>query len=209
MQINEIREYWLLLNSRHGSAGPLATDTVNRILAQYGAEDRYYHNTRHLTDLICLQQQYAPFIVDNDSLLFAIYFHDLVCKASQHDNEEKSAQEALRFLKKIGYPEEKQQKVYAFIMATKGHQNPLADPDLDYFLDFDLHILGASPSLYDAYTKQVRKEYSRYPSFFYKKGRKRVLQHFLGQTCIYHTAAFREKYEKRARENMERELEGL
>lgn len=209
MQINEIREYWLLLNSRYGSTGPLATDTVNRILAQYGAEDRYYHNTHHLSDLICLQQQYAPFIVDNDSLLFAIYFHDLVYKATQHDNEEKSAQEALRFLKKIGYPEEKQQKVQAFIMATKGHQNPLADPDLDYFLDFDLHILGASPSLYDAYTKQVRKEYSRYPSFFYKKGRKRVLQHFLGQTNIYHTAAFREKYEKRARENMERELEGL
>lgn len=209
MHINEIREYWLLLNNRHGSPAAIALDAINRILAQYGAATRHYHNTHHLSDLICLQQQYAPLIVDNDSLIFAIYFHDLVYKASHDDNEERSAAEALQFLKKIGYPEEKQQKVNAFIMATKGHQNPLADPDLDYFLDFDLHILGVSPSFYDAYTKQIRREYSIYPSYFYKKGRKRVLQHFLGQTSIYRTAAFREKYEKRARENMERELEGL
>lgn len=209
MQTDEIREYWLLLNDRHGSPPSIAQHAIDRILALYSAADRYYHNTRHLSDLITLQQQYAPFIVDNDSLLFAIYFHDLVYKASRHDNEEKSAREALQFLKKIAYPEDKQQKVSAFIMATQGHQNPLTDPDLDYFLDFDMHILGTSPAVYDAYTKQIRKEYSRYPSYFYKKGRKRVLQHFLGQTMIYHTGPFREKYEKRARENMERELEML
>lgn len=209
MQTDEIREYWLLLNDRHGSPPSAAADEIERILAQYSAPGRYYHNTRHLGNLLTLQQQYAPLIVDNDSLLFAIFYHDLVHKATRHDNEEKSAQEALQFLKKIAYPKEKQQKVHAFIMATHGHKNPLADPDLDYFLDFDLHILGASPSLYNAYTQQIRKEYTLYPAYFYKKGRRRVLKHFLGQTGIYRTAAFREKYEKKARENMEREMEML
>ena len=74
MHIDEIRECWLLLNNRQGSPAAIAQDTIDRILAQYDAASRYYHNTHHLSDLLYLQQQYAPLIVDNDSLLFAIYF---------------------------------------------------------------------------------------------------------------------------------------
>lgn len=209
MHINEIKQNWMQLTSRTGSNGEAALAGIDRVIKQYSAMGRHYHNLEHLSDLICLQQQYAPLIIDNDSLLYAIFFHDIIYSTSRKDNEEKSAQEALLFLKKIGYPADKQQKVSAFIAATAGHQNPMADPDLDYFLDFDLHILGTPHGQYDAYTKQIRKEYWIYPLFFYRNGRKRVLQHFLSQPQIYRTAAFKEKYEQKARENMERELETL
>lgn len=210
MHRDSIKNYWLLLTNRTSARNPnLALQTIDRIIKRYSAPGRHYHNTSHLSDLICLQQQYAPLIVDNDSLLYAIYFHDIVYKVTRSDNEERSAQEAVAFLNRIGYPDDKQQKVFTFIAATQKHVNPLGDPDLDYLLDFDLHILGSTPPQYDAYTKQIRKEYSLYPSFMYKRGRKKVLQHFLSQASIYKTAAFREKYEKKARENMERELELL
>lgn len=210
MHTDSIKNYWLSLTNRTSARNPnLALQTIDRIIKRYNAAGRHYHNLSHLSDLIHLQQQYAPFIVDNDSVLYAIYFHDIVYKVTRSDNEEKSAQEAVVFLNRIGYPDEKQQKVFTFIAATQKHVNPLGDPDLDYMLDFDLHILGSTPAQYEAYTKQIRKEYSLYPSFMYNRGRKKVLQHFLSQSGIYKTAAFREKYEKKARENMERELDAL
>lgn len=207
MDTHDIKECWWRLNERLNTPALLAEEEIDRIMDQYNGASRYYHNIYHLADLIYLHREYAPLIVDNDTVLFAIYYHDVVYKATRHDNEEKSAHEARIFLQKIGYQHQK--KVIDFIHATKGHKNPLSDPDLDYFLDFDLHVLGEMPAIYNAYTKNVRKEYSFYPSYFYRKGRRRVLQHFLGQTSIYHTAPFREKYEKKARENMERELENL
>ena len=37
------------------------------------------------------------------------------------------------------------QKVKAYIMATKTHKTDLIDSDLDYFLDFDVAVLGKPP----------------------------------------------------------------
>lgn len=210
MHTDEIRKYWLLLTDRTSTRNPdLAIKAIERIIDRYSASGRHYHNMDHLSSLVYLQRQYAHLIVDNDSLLYAIYFHDIIYKVTRSDNEERSAHEAVAFLNRIGYPDDKQHKVFAFIAATQKHLNPIADPDLDYLLDFDLHILGATPAQYEAYTKQIRKEYAIYPAFMYRRGRKKVLQHFLGLPGIYKTAVFREKYELKARENMERELEQL
>ncbi|AWO00409.1 hypothetical protein DLD77_01140 [Chitinophaga alhagiae] len=209
MQIAEIKENWMQLTSKTGCTTESALTGIDHIIRQYSAAGRHYHNLEHLCDLLYLQQQYAPLVIDNDSLLYAIFFHDIIYAVTRKDNEEKSAQEALRFLQNTSLPADRQQKIYGYIAATAGHLNPLADPDLDYLLDFDLYILGTPPAQYSAYAKMVRKEYWLYPDFMYRKGRKKVLQHFLGQPHIYKTPAFREKYEQKARENMERELEAL
>ena len=76
-------------------------------------------------------------------------------------------------------------------------------------VDFDLQILGRSWDIYEMYYKQIRKEYRIYPNFMYHPGRKKVLQHFLAKEVIYQTETFRTKYEKQARENIEREIELL
>lgn len=209
MRTDEIKTYWALLADRSTADPDAFRPAIDRIIRQYSANGRHYHNLEHLSDLLCFQQQFAPMIMDNDSVLYAIFFHDLVHKVTRKDNELKSAEEAAAYLASIDYPDDKTQKVYRFIMATAGHQNPLADPDLDFLLDFDLHILGALPERYSRYTKQIRREYDIFPGFMYRRGRKKVLQHFLAQPGIYRTAAFREKYELKARENLERELESL
>lgn len=73
-------------------------------------------------------------------------------------------------------------------------------------MDADLSILGKSSQVYLEYTKQIRKEYSIYPHFLYKPGRKKALEHFLALESIFKTEYFKKKYEIRARENIEFEL---
>ena len=55
--------------------------------------------------------------------------------------------------------------------------------------------------------KNIRKEYAIYPDMLYNPGRKKVLQHFLTMDTIYKTAVYRDRYEQKAKENLQRELE--
>jgi predicted metal-dependent HD superfamily phosphohydrolase len=91
-------------------------------------------------------------------------------------------------------------------MATKGHTFS-DDPDTNLFTDADLSVLGKPWPTYEAYFKNVRKEYAIYPDFLYKPGRKKVLQHFLTMPRIFKTEYFYDAYESNARENITRELE--
>ncbi|GAB5525289.1 MAG: hypothetical protein Roseis2KO_31610 [Roseivirga sp.] len=81
--------------------------------------------------------------------------------------------------------------------------------DTNYLTDIDLSVLGAAPEVYQNYTVAIRKEYSIYPGFLYKRGRKKVLKHFLEMEHIFKTELFREKYEDRARKNLQAELNSL
>ena len=80
------------------------------------------------------------------------------------------------------------------------------DADVNYFTDADLSILGTSSSDYENYTGQIRKEYSAYPDFIYKQGRRKVLKHFIEMARIYKTPYFFDKYEHQARVNLTNEL---
>ncbi|HEY8957933.1 hypothetical protein [Chitinophaga sp.] len=175
----------------------------------YQSPGRYYHNWLHIQQLVSLQQAYAHQLTDPEAVLFAIFFHDIIYNPLQPDNEEQSAAAAVAHLHKINYPTEKTGKISDFIIATKTHLNTHRDPDLDYFLDFDLQILGASPEIYQAYARQIRQEYQVYPDNVYIPGRKKVLQHFLDMPVIYVTPAFRELYETTARSNIQAELNTL
>jgi predicted metal-dependent HD superfamily phosphohydrolase len=66
--------------------------------------------------------------------------------------------------------------------------------------------LGQHWENYLAYAKDVRKEYSIYPDFIYKPGRKKILNHFLKMKRIFKTEFFFAKFEETAKENLNREL---
>lgn len=209
MQPEAIRKYWLDLNQRCGCPPPVAWHGIDRLMMQYSTFGRHYHNLEHLADLLTLQHQYSPQIVDNEALLYAIYFHDCIYLPKRRDNELKSAEEAVFYLRKANAPVERQDKVYRYILATAGHQPELSDPDLDYFLDFDLCVLAAAPERYKLYARNIRREYRMYSWLEYRNGRIKVLQRLLSMPHIYRTELFRDQYESRARENLERELEKL
>ena len=173
----------------------------------YTHKSRHYHNLSHLEQMLGLLNNCKESIVDWDSVLFALYYHDIIYKVPGSDNEEKSAQLAVERLKSIGVSEKIISKCYDWILATKNHL-PSTDNDCNLLLDADMAILGQSPDLYNTYRQNVRKEFSIYPDLLYNPGRKKVLQGFLKMNNIYHTPQFA-ILEKQAKENITRELNSL
>lgn len=186
------------------------TDTANAlwhtIAKNYNSSGRYYHNLSHLENLLASLTQHSEMIEDWDTVVFAVFYHDAVYNTIKQDNEEKSAQLAEKELTRIGYPAHRIQRCKQHILATKRHESG-TDTDTNLFTDADLSVLGADWDTYAVYYRNIRKEYAIYPDMLYNPGRKKVLQHFLAMDTIYKTAVYRDRYEQKAKENLQRELE--
>ena len=108
----------------------------------------------------------------------------------------------------MGFENDLINNCYNLIIATKTHllPNDLNSFDFQFLLDIDLSILASERNDYIEYTTQIRKEYNMYPNFLYKKGRKKVLKHFLEMKQIYKTELFQNLWEEKAKENISYEL---
>jgi predicted metal-dependent HD superfamily phosphohydrolase len=178
------------------------------IQKSYGESGRHYHTLAHLENLYRQLMSVKNEIEDFDTMLWSMFYHDIVYGATKSDNEEKSAKVAVERLKSIVYPAKLIEKCERQILATKGHSISL-ESDTNIFTDADLSILGQPWEIYSNYFKQVRKEYSIYPDFIYNDGRKKVLNHFLKMDRIFKTKTFFERLEGVARGNIRGEMELL
>lgn len=178
----------------------------SELMKAYTAAGRHYHNLQHLQQMLNVLEPVKEQFSDHDTLLFALFYHDIVYKASRKDNEEKSAALARERLFALAYSPAGIERCRQMILATKGH-TASGDPDIDLFTDADLSILGSSPAQYLTYAAQVRREYGIYPDRVYNPGRKKVLQHFLEMPFIFKTLYFRAAYESSARQNIQQELD--
>ncbi|MEK6155442.1 hypothetical protein WIW50_19450 [Flavobacteriaceae bacterium 3-367] len=168
---------------------------------------RKYHNLNHLVELFSYYDIHKDVIEHEEEIMLAIYYHDYVYSVWKKDNEEKSAEKAVQVLQHIGYPEVGIDRIKELILCTKHHQGKSNDEN--YLIDFDLAILGQPEAMYDDYALKIRKEYVKIPHLLYRKGRKKVLQHFLSKDSIYQTEDFKSKFEARARTNLTNELNRL
>lgn len=173
----------------------------------YSEKHRTYHNKTHLTELFKYFDTYKSNFEAPKLLAFSIFYHDVIYNIWNKDNEEKSAAYAVKALTKIELSVSDLNKIHQQIIATKTHK--ANDNDTKWFVDFDLAILGKSSEVYNNYAQLIRKEYKLVPNFMYKKGRKKVLQHFIDKPFIYATKEFRDLYEQQAKENLTNELKSL
>ncbi len=164
---------------------------------------RYYHNLYHLQNLYNDLAEVKGIIDDWHSIIFAITYHDYVYDTSRTDNEELSAEIAVKRLLSINYPAGKISRCKAHILATKGHRQT-EDNDTNLFTDADLSILGADWETYKQYAENIRKEYNNMAGF--NMGRKNVLINFLKMPRLFKTDYFYSQYEAIARENIQREI---
>lgn len=199
---------WEQLWLRYSDDAELGAQFWNEIKDAYQGPKRHYHNLDHIQAMCDLAFEHRNEIEDLDSLLFSIFYHDIIYKATSSENEEQSAQVAKARLLEMGYPIELCVKVTEQIKATKAHQAS-PDSDTNFLLDFDLSILGQTAKVYSQYLQAIRKEYSFYPDFLYRRGRKKVLKHFLEQEEIYKTPVFQDRFEFDARHNLKKELKTL
>jgi predicted metal-dependent HD superfamily phosphohydrolase len=96
--------------------------------------------------------------------------------------------------------------VVDLIMATK-HHSPPADSDAALVVDVDLAILGQPEQRFAEYEQQIRQEYAWVPQPIFTSKRSEILQRFLDREHIYATESFRQKYEARARQNLEQAIQ--
>lgn len=201
-------DLFLQLVKKYSNNNELATNLWLEIFTRYSEPKRQYHTISHLEAIITDLKTVKNEIEDWDTTLFAVFYHDIIYKASSNTNEADSAKLAIQKLTEIGYPAEKIAKCSKMIIATKLHEYS-TDNDTNFLLDADLAILGSTAYDYQKYSEQIREEFSLYPDFMYNSGRKKALQHFLQMKTIYKTDYFIKKYEKMARANISNEIEEL
>lgn len=205
---NPLKENFIALLGNYSTDHILIDELWNEVAAYYSGKKRYYHNLTHLENLLEQLLAVKTNIHHWNTILFTLYYHDIIYNASKRDNEEKSAALAERRMQQLVIPVEIIGQCKAQILATKKHEVS-ADSDTNYFTDADLSVLGQPWEVYEAYYKNVRKEYSIYPDIIYKPGRKKVLHHFLSMERIFKTAHFFIKFEAAAKENLQNELDIL
>lgn len=178
------------------------------IVESYSDKKRYYHTLEHLESLLIQLTKIKTEINHWDTILFTLFYHDIIYNSLKSNNEEKSAELAIKRMKQLLVPTKIIENCYSQILATKSHKTS-EDSDTNYFIDADLSILGQDWEVYTQYYKNVRKEYAIYPNMIYNSGRKKALQHFLRMENIFKTEYFYLKFEETARINIQRETELL
>jgi predicted metal-dependent HD superfamily phosphohydrolase len=196
------------LLSQHTDNQQYISECWSEIEKAYTHRKRFYHNLQHIEQLINTIEANQKLINDKVTMLFSAFYHDIVYDATAKDNEEQSAKIAVARLSKTDFSLEKIKRCEAQILATKRHETT-GDFDTDFFTDADLAILGSDWNDYEAYAKNIRKEYSIYPDFMYNMGRRKVLKHFLAMENIFKTPIFQSDLEEKARKNLEKELNQL
>ena len=175
---------------------------------KYSTKKRHYHTLVHLENLNKHLRGVKSDIEDWDTIVFTLFYHDIVYNTLKSDNEEKSAGLAGKRLIEINLPGDKIASCIRQILATKTHLVSIEN-DTNLFTDADLSILGQPPETYKTYCKEIRKEYAIYPDVIYNPGRKKVLAHFLQMERIFKTKPFYDAFEKQARINIVYEMNTL
>jgi predicted metal-dependent HD superfamily phosphohydrolase len=189
------------------SSSPLRT-LYAELIARYSEPHRHYHTVRHLSECFdrwALLRDFAP---HPGEVEVALWFHDVIYDTHRDDNEAKSAKLAEKSAIDLGVRPDSARCIRSLILCTHHVVEPVG-PDEEALVDTDLSILGASPSRFAEYERQVRLEYAWVPEPAYRSRRSALLNAFLTRPHIYATDLFRERYEAQARANLQQSLENL
>lgn len=185
-----------------------AEDFRADLLARYSEPHRAYHNLTHIESMLKGMALLDSRLQDHPGLPLAIWFHDAIYDPQASDNEQRSANYLVQQFASLIDPvicEEASR----LILLTRLHEVKADDAVGQALLDLDLAILGSDPAEYARYAAAIRQEYAWVPELDYRTGRRRVLERFLQRDHLYHTPAFRDRFEIPAWNNLEQEWEKL
>lgn len=208
MTLSELKETFYSLLRNYAVDNGRIDVLWHEIDRNYSDTNRHYHTLHHLANVLTELIGVKGKIQDWQTLLFTLYYHDIIYSPMRSDNEEKSAELAAERMQQIGVPSDKIRLCKEQIFATKLH-NDAVDGDTNFFTDADLAIFGQPWKVYSEYYKNIRKEFSIFPDVVYSTGRRKVLRHFLAMDRIFKTDYFFKKFEARAKHNLEKEIEFL
>lgn len=194
---------WENLSSREG-----ANDWFERLTDLYNEPHRWYHNARHIVDCLNEFESARRFTNEADAVEWAIWFHDAIYDPRAADNEERSADLARQCCQEAGLGNQFSESVSQLILSTKTHDISM-DSNAPLIVDVDLSIFGQGDERFWEYESQIRKEYSWVPSDIFAPKRAEILEGFLSRNKIFAMEVFFNRYEHRARRNLQASVQKL
>jgi predicted metal-dependent HD superfamily phosphohydrolase len=201
-----LREHWIATWKALGATAP--DGVYEELLARYAEPGRRYHTARHLEECFAELAGVRAEAARLGEVELALWFHDAIYDTRRPDNEQRSADWARAVTAAAGLDSSVGERVASLIMATRHNAVP-RDPDARVLVDVDLAILAAPPLRFDEYERAIRDEYRWIPASIFRRKRRAILQRFLERPQLFNTPSIRERYEQRARTNLERSLAGL
>lgn len=204
-----LRTRWAALWSRHNVDTDVANDAFERLYARYTEEKRGYHGIAHVAYCLAIFDQVSYLAHHRDSLEAAIWLHDFVMEFDRTDNELRSMYAAASILRRFGMSAVFICQVSDNISATT-HTEDAVEGDEQLICDIDLASFGdADWQNVCENMRGLRKEDTVRSDPEFIVHRRRSLSRFLERESIFYTPYFRASLEKRARENIAREIEIL
>ncbi|MBP2702372.1 metal-dependent phosphohydrolase [Microbispora sp. RL4-1S] len=188
------------------SGSPAGRALTAELAARWAEPHRRYHTPAHLRTVLHAIDSLAGHAHDADAVRLAAWFHDAFYEGRPGWDEERSAQLAEARLPACGLAPGRVRLVARLVRVTAVHAYGEGDADAAVLCDADLAVLGGTPEEYDAYAHAVRQEYRHVPDDAFRTGRSAVLTRLLAGSYLYGTETGRDLWERRARENMTREL---
>ena len=192
-----------------------AQAAVADLLARYAEPHRVYHGLNHLSDVLERIDEIGGEADDEGAVVLAAFFHDAVYEplagsavegdGAGPDNEERSARLAESALSAVGAGD-RVTEVVRLVRLTRTHAPDRDDRNGGVLCDADLAVLGSSPADYGAYAAAVREEYRAVDDDAFAAGRSAILRALLERPAIFWTQLGYERWEARARRNLDAEL---
>lgn len=190
-----------------------------KILAAYKKPTRYYHTLEGhiLYGLNLLAKLYFT----TDAFLYqwnfrvvclAWFYHDSIMEFSAADNEEKSADFAVRELEKLGFVSgfsvEEPTAIKNLILGTRHFRQTGMYDTKELIQDIDLAIMGEKESCFQLTRAAIAYEYSDVDWKTFCSARAEVLKKFWERKKIFLTPYFANR-EKQAKYNLSQEIKKL
>lgn len=178
----------------------------------YSEPPRAYHTLEHVRwglrriDEIVRREELED-RVEVNALRWAMWFHDSVMTfgPGSEEDEERSARAAYRAAKNAKLPTGFADLVMRLVLSTS-HLADNLKRDEAVLVDADLSMLGAGEADFDVYEDRVRREWAHADDRAFAHGRTAVLRRFLAKRRIFTTDFARERWEVRARSNLNRSI---
>ena len=100
--MNTLKKHWKNLTSIYSQNTNLSTLLWNEIEQNYSENNRFYHNLSHIQYMTNKAIEYKNILIDFNTILFSIFYHDITYNVKKKNNEIKSVHFAKsRLIKKL------------------------------------------------------------------------------------------------------------
>jgi len=208
MQSKGLKERWVdMWEDASFPYTKIREEMFQELCRRYSEKGRCYHTLAHIEYCLNVFDEMRFMVRRQIVVQLAVWFHDAIYVPGRTDNEEKSAEFFKVFAEKLDLSDRLRYVVYHTILATTHKEvDQVYDRDSLMMLDIDLSPLAAPVEVFDRNSAEHREEYGHMSDTAYRARQRSFMSSLLDRPSIYLTENFRERYEDRAKANIERFL---